>query len=83
MNFYITPTYIKDKQQFEQITKQLGWMRGSSDVLRYLHAARESHLCTVALLSVKTPNIIYKMSQMAKQMPAQGTQTLRMRRYDT
>lgn len=83
MNFYIKPDYIIDKQQFDQITKQLAWMRGSSDVLRSLHKQRKSHLRTVDLLSVKTPRLIDHFATISRQMPAQGTQMLRMRRYDT
>lgn len=34
------------------------------------------------LLSVRTPNLIYKLPAMTKRLPAKGGTTLRMRRYD-
>lgn len=83
MNFYIEPDYITDKQQFIQITKQLAWMRGSSDVLRSLHEHRKLYLWHVALLSIKTPRLIDHFATTIKQMPPQGTNILKMRRYDT
>lgn len=82
MNFYKTHDYIRDEQQFLTITKQLAWMRGCSDILRLLHYRRKKYLITVKLLSVKTPRLIHNLGFMKKNMPAQGGNVLRMKRYE-
>lgn len=78
--FYLLPDYISDHQKFLVITKQLGFMRGCSDVLRSLHKQKIDHVLTKALFSVKTPNLLHKVAQTHKNMPPQGTQLLRMQK---
>lgn len=72
---------VIDNQKYNDTIKLLKWNRSYSKLLRSLQVQRLSYLCTKALLSVKTPKLIYALATNSFTMPSQGGQTLRMSRY--